>query len=388
MSADRQRPVGPPLPRPRYGAAALSDLLPAALAALGVPGEANVLQLPPARRVCVLLVDGLGWELLRAHPQAAPYLSSLAAAGRPLHAGFPATTATSLVSLGTGRPPGEHGMFGYEMVVAADGREEILNSLRWDDHVDPLRLQPGSTAFERAEAAGISVSRVAPGAFRDSGLTVAGLRGGDYVEAETAGERAALTAAALRRGERALVYVYYGDLDSTGHRQGCASESWLLQLAHVDRLAEQIADGLPADAVLIVTADHGMVDVAPHRRVDTDTTPELLTGVRHIAGEPRAVYVHAQPGAACDVHAAWSELLGDRMWVLTRQQAIDAGWFGPAVADCLRPRIGDVVAAAYGDAAVVGSRRMPPSMLALVGMHGSLTSAEADVPLLIATRRS
>ena len=121
---------------PQYGSGALPDLASSVLAALGVPGEACPLGLPPADRVCRLVIDGLGWELLRAHPAAAPFLSELAVSGRPLTAGFPATTATSLASLGTGRPPGQHGLLGYQ--VAVPGAGLLLNALRWDKRVDPV----------------------------------------------------------------------------------------------------------------------------------------------------------------------------------------------------------------------------------------------------------
>ena len=94
---------------PRYGESTLADLACSVLASLGVRSEPNPLALPEADRVCLLVVDGMGWELLRDHQAAAPFLSELAVTGRPLTAGFPATTATSLASLGTGRPPGQHG---------------------------------------------------------------------------------------------------------------------------------------------------------------------------------------------------------------------------------------------------------------------------------------
>lgn len=95
---------------PRYGAGTLADVVPSVLAGMEVPGMINVLGLPPASRVCLLLVDGLGWRLLRSHEAEAPFLSSLAAEGEPITAGFPATTATSVASVGTGLPSGEHGL--------------------------------------------------------------------------------------------------------------------------------------------------------------------------------------------------------------------------------------------------------------------------------------
>jgi len=168
---------------PRYGESSLADLGSSVLASLGAAGEPGVLGLPAADRVCVLVVDGLGWELLREHPAAAPFLSELAVGGRALSAGFPATTATSLASLGTGRPPGLHGVLGYQ--VAVPGQGWLLNALHWDARVDPVAWQPGSTIFERAVAAGIGAFRVGHSAFRKTGLFLATMRGAEYVSANT-----------------------------------------------------------------------------------------------------------------------------------------------------------------------------------------------------------
>src|SRR4029079_13028032 len=134
---------------PSYGAAGLADLASSMLASLDpdAPESQNVLGLPSTRRACLLIVDGLGWELLRDHPAAAPFLSELTMTGRALTAGFPATTVTSLSSLGTGLPPGQHGMLGYQVAVPGTGR--LLNGLRWDDRVDPLSWQPSPSTYQR-----------------------------------------------------------------------------------------------------------------------------------------------------------------------------------------------------------------------------------------------
>ncbi|MQA88105.1 MAG: alkaline phosphatase family protein [Streptosporangiales bacterium] len=371
--------VPPPLVLPRYGSTTLADFSTSLLAALRVPGEPNALGLETLDRVCVLLVDGLGQEQLRAHPEEAPYLSSLLDDGQVLTVGFPATTATSLASLGTGRPPGVHGMLGYQVAIPGAGR--LMNNLRWDSEIDPLTWQPQPTVYERAAGAGLTAAYVAPGEFAGSGLTVATARGVRYVPADSVGECVARAGVALRDGERSFVVVYYGDLDATGHRNGCRSAAWRYQLGHVDRLAEQLADGLSAGAALYVTADHGMVDVAPEGRVDAQAVPELQEGVALLGGEARARHVYARQGAAADVLAAWQELLGDRMWIASRQEAVAAGWFGSRVDDVMLPRIGDVVAAAHGPVAVTASRTEPAESQ-LVGLHGSMTADEQLVPLL------
>jgi len=362
---------------PAYGVASLPDLSESLVASLSGEGT-NTLGLAPARRVCLLIVDGLGWDALRNHQAVAPFLSELAFNGTPLSCGFPSTTVTSLSSLGTGRPPGEHGMLGYQ--VAVPGAGALLNGLRWDAKIDPVRWQPLPTIFERAERAGIAATHVAWGGLQATGLSRAAFRGTRFRRANSMGALAAETSAALAESGRALVTVYHGELDGAGHDYGTLSDAWNFQLAHVDKLAEQIAGAMPPGAVLYVTADHGMVTVGDHDRIDADQITELREGVALLGGEPRARHVYAKPGAAGDVLATWREVLGDRAWVLTRDEAIKGGWFGPVTPE-MAPRIGDVVAAMAGTAAVVATRAEPRES-ALYGMHGSLTPAEQLIPAL------
>jgi hypothetical protein len=375
-----------PFVAPPYGRGTLADLLPSVLARLGLPGETDVLGLALPRRVAVLLIDGLGAELLAAHADRAPCLTALAGgpgAGR-LAAGFPSTTATSLTSLGTGLPPGAHGVLGLTMRRPDGG---LLSALHWNsDEVDPVAWQPHATAFERAAAAGVLVRAVGPRRFRGSGLNTAAFRGALPRGAESPGELAAGTLAALDTGGRddpVLVYSYHGDLDATGHREGCESAAWGYQLEHVDRLVEQIVTGLRPGQALVVTADHGMLDVPAAARVDVDLRTELLAGVELLAGEPRARYVHALPGAAGDVLAAWREVLGADWLVCSRDEAVAAGWFGPRVEKSRRALIGDVVAVPFGPGAVVAGTA-EPVVSKLIGMHGGLSTGEQFVPLLCA----
>ena len=369
----------------RYGQASLSDVLPSVLAALGVPGEPNVLEIEPAECIVVLLVDGLGWQLLREHAGHAPFLSSLAA--RPLTAGFPTTTAVSITSLGTGVPPGQHGMTGY--VTRADGLAEPVNWLTWRGarsgvdllgNLPPEQVQPVTTAFQRAEQAGLNATVVSAPAFRDSGLTRAALRGGHYLRAFTAADTATVAAAAART-RRGLIYCYYSELDLIGHVHGCRSDAWLAQLRLVDLGAQLLADRLPVGTRLLVTADHGMVDVPETAKIDYDSEPSLQEGVELLAGEGRVRYLHVAPGELGAVRARWAEVLGDRMALLTRDEAIDHGWFGPDVGEPARQRIGDLIAVAVSDVAVV-RRKAESRNASLIGQHGALTEAELLVPLL------
>jgi hypothetical protein len=366
---------------PDYGEGTLSDLANSLLASLGVNDAANPLGLASTRRACLLIVDGLGWELLRAHQAAAPFLSELTFTGRALTAGFPATTVTSLSSLGTGLPPGRHGMLGYQ--VAVPGQDRLLNGLRWDEQIDPVDWQPAPTIYQRAAAADIAAFRVAARGLEKTGFSLASMRGATYRPADSMGALVAQASWALADSDRALVTVYHPDLDGTGHVFGSQSEAWSYQLAHVDKMAEQLASSLPSGTVLYVTADHGMVDAAPDDKIDVDLVPGLRDGVALLGGEPRARHVYAGPGAARDVLATWQGVLGGRAWVASRDEAIEAGWFGP-VEPRFAPRIGDVVAAPAGPWALVATKAEPLES-SLLGMHGSLTPGDQFVPLLSVT---
>ncbi|MGW7314964.1 alkaline phosphatase family protein [Streptomyces sp. NPDC054854] len=376
-------------PVPHYGTGSLADLLPTLAAGQGVPGlAAGIAELTPADRNCVFLVDGMGWEQIKAHPDEAPYLTSLLAGsrggtGRPITSGFPATTATSLASVGTGLPPARHGLPGYAVRNPASG--ELMNQLRWQPWTAPKPWQPYPTVFQLADAAGVHTAQVSSPTFRTTPLTKVALSGGTFHGRMTGEERMDLAAIQLAAAERSLVYTYYSELDGAGHRHGVDSDAWRGQLMFVDRLVRRLAEQLPPRTALYVTADHGMVDVPfdEDSRIDFDDDWELGAGVALLGGEGRARHVYAVPGAEADVLTVWREVLGDRFWVASREEALELGWFGvPGECDeRVLGRIGDVVAAAQADVAITASRN-EPNESALVGMHGSMTAAEQLVPLL------
>ncbi|GAA4849724.1 alkaline phosphatase family protein [Saccharopolyspora rosea] len=377
---------------PDHDGRALSDVLPSLLGAMGIDGFADTIGFPGCRNAVALLIDGLGWELLRDHAADAPFLVSLLTRP-PLKAGFPTTTVTSITSLGTGRCAGEHGVVGYSFADPSGG---LLHPLSWGAHPagghrrslleswPPEQAQPNTTVLQRAAASGVDVRTVVPAEFQGTGLTRAALRGGAFHGVRAFGDLAAELLAAAGAPEPTLGYGYHGHLDLLGHVHGPGSPPWRLQLAQIDRLVATLAEHLPASAVLAVVADHGMVAVDPSDALDADTDPALRDGVRLVGGEVRARHVYAEPGAVADVHAAWRETIGARGVVLTGERAVDEGWFGPVVTDPVRRRIGDVIAV-MRESGVIRSAAEPGES-ALRGQHGSLTSAEQLVPVLVVNR--
>ncbi|HSF97135.1 MAG TPA: alkaline phosphatase family protein [Ornithinibacter sp.] len=382
--------TGDPSALPPVGAGpSLADVLPSVARSLGVPWGAVVpsgdgtasrgFDLPPTRRAVVVLVDGLGHDLLVRRAGHAPWLRSQLPTTRRVASGFPSTTATSMGTFGTGLAAGAHGLLGYEVLVP--GADRLLNELSWEDGPDPRTWQPHETVFEAVERAGVDVVRIGPAYFDGSGLTTAALRGGRFVAGVSLEARVDATIAAVRSAPRTLVHLYWGELDKVGHVHGCDSWQWGEELESIDRELARLAARLPPDCSLTVTADHGMVD-APHElRLDVADLPVLAAGVRHVSLEARAPQLYVEEGAAQEVRDAWAEVLGERGIVLDRVDAVAAGWFGAVLPQNL-PRIGDVVVAMRGRFAVVDSRRARPELLALLGLHGSLSDDEVAVPFV------
>ncbi|WP_298456998.1 alkaline phosphatase family protein [uncultured Cellulomonas sp.] len=372
---------------PRYTGESLGAVLPAVADAVGVPLGDGLsarsradLGLPRVDRVCLVLVDGLGWENLSERAGHAPFLRSLLADGRRLVTGYPSTTAASLGLLGTGRGPGRTGMVGY--TARHPGTGALANLVSWTDVGPARQWQREPTVFEQVDAGGVPVTTVGPARFAGSGLTEAVLRGGAYQRAESLADR--VDAAVYALMGPALVYLYWGDVDKTGHHHGVGSWQWGEALAELDRELARLARMLPPGTLLAVTADHGMVDVDLSSRWDVATTPALAEDVELVAGEPRALHVHTRGTGAEHVEAVaarWRATLGPAAVVATRDEAIAAGWFGP-IADHVRPVLGDVVVATTGRSTVVDSRTQSAASLDLIGVHGSFTPAEMTVPLL------
>ncbi|MGI8613225.1 MAG: alkaline phosphatase family protein [Nocardioidaceae bacterium] len=363
---------------PRYGERSLTEVVPSVGAALGLPGLVDVLGLPASSRYVIFVVDGLGAQQLREAGGSAPYLASLLDDHEPLTCGVPSTTATSLTSLSTSLPPGRHGLVGYTCRIP--GTNRLLNTLKWDADVDPVAWQPHPSAFTRLGALGAQTMVVNSTSFETSGLTRCGQRHVAYHGIDSPWERLeAVCDAAAVAGS--VTYAYESVLDHTGHEAGWRSPRWLAELTRVDAELLRLRSELPTDAVLLVTADHGMVDVGPDDRVDVDEAVDLLDDVTLIGGEARFRHVYARAGAAADVADRWTAVLGERALVRTRDEAVAAGWFG-SVSERVRPRLGDVVAASTGSSAVL-CRRLFPVEARMVGFHGSLTAQEMNVPLLV-----
>ncbi|WP_241179616.1 alkaline phosphatase family protein [Pseudoclavibacter albus] len=364
------------------GKPTLADVLPNCVSALR--GETGSMGLPPVDQAVVLLVDGLGAVNLK--PNTAYARRMVTTWGkRDLAFSFPSTTASAIATLTTGERAGVHGMLGYTVLDRSSGT--VRNQLSgWGDGMDPATWQPCPTIFEQLAERPDALPSFVVGvpAYAESGLTQACLRGAEYVAASSIMERIEATLELLAREPRCLIYCYVAELDQAGHRYGAESSEWLAALEELDQAVGVLTQYLPSRAGLIITADHGMVDVPHTRHIDMEYASPLLEGVVHIGGEPRLRHLYLEDASATATERLlerWREHDGHRALIVSREDAMSAGWFGATVTEAARSRIGDILIATqklvgYYPEDVTGHGRM------IVGQHGSIAPEECIVPVI------
>ena len=358
---------------PDYEGACLNNLLPSVAARL--LGGTPVLDVPRAARYVILLIDGLGWFPVAEHSHDSDLFAPGLGRAMRLTCAVPSTTATSLTSIGCGSAPGSHGVVGYSFLDP--DRRCVVNALTWvggPADVEGFACEP--TLYQRMRSRGITSGCVSLARFKGSGLQRLAFGGAEHLGVETEGDHRAfigLVTRALRDHE--VVYAYERGLDHSGHAHGVGSWQWLDSLVRAEDLVTNLVEALPEDTCLLVTGDHGMVDVPKQHQITIEDHPGLR-GAWRVGGEPRFRQLYDQRPER--LAKAWASELGERAEVWLRDDAIEAGWFGD-VSDRVRSRIGDVLVVMQGDWAV--HTRSLPKEFGLHGQHGSLTAAEMYVPL-------
>ncbi len=323
-----------------------------------------------ARQIVLLVIDGLGWEQLQERVHLAPTLAAMT--GGPITTVVPSTTAAALTSIATGLTPGEHGLVGYRMDMSG----EVLNVLRWHTSRGDARRQiEPSVTQPFAPFLGERVPVVGKADLEASAFTAAHLRGTRPCGYRLLSSLPVILGDLLRSGEP-FVYAYYDGIDKVAHERGFGA-FYDAELRAVDQLVGDVRAELPAGAVLLVTADHGQVQVGENTVVPH---ADVLRCVRAQSGEGRFRWLHARPGAADDLLAAAVEHHSDTGWVRPRAQMIDEGWFGSVVSPPIAARYGDVALVPHAPVTYFDPDDSGP--FPLICRHGSLTSAEMLVPLL------
>lgn len=357
---------------PDYEAGCITNVM----AALVEPPDAAPGWMPVAAteadQIVLLVLDGLGWLQLQDRLAIAPVLAGMA--GGSITTVAPSTTATALTSITTGLTPGQHGVIGYRMHVDGD----VLNVLRWQANgrdaralIPPEKVQATEPFLSQRPAV------VTKAEFRNSGFTIAHLDGTRFTGYRMPSTLVAEIDRLVGQGEP-FVYGYYDGIDKVAHEYGFGPV-YDAELRSVDRLVGDLLAALPPRAALVVTADHGQVEVGDRL---VPLAADVVAAMSMQSGEGRFRWLHARPGRAVELLEATRASHGDTGWVAPIEQVLDEQWFGPVVTDATRARLGDVALLARADVSYIDPDDSGP--FELVGRHGSLTRAEMLVPLLAA----
>ena len=354
----------------------LAGLSQSIFASLGLSGTTNYLGFEESKRTALVLIDGLGFNSLSQYRDQFPSLNNFSSS-TPLNSHFPTTTATNLVSLGTGVLPGEHGMLGYTVRVPRSGEPgRLLNALKWDERVDPLMWQRVPTLYERAMNESLQISHIAEKRYEGSGFTAAGMRGAEYIGANHVSEMITAAKNAHTR-ENSYSYIYLNAVDAAGHAQGVGSDRWLSALESVGQLLDGLSNSLPAGTTIYLTADHGMINA--DEKIILGEGNDLLKNVTLIGGEARARHIYLREGTVAEAYSQWSEHFAEKMDLFTKADA--QRLFGDVVSEDSLDRMGDLIAVPR-DGIVLLDPAVASKEAMMVGHHGGFTQDEVLIPLL------
>jgi hypothetical protein len=374
--------------RPDYGGGGLVNLMASLAAGLGGTERWPVAPaLPPeqvaeARNVVLVIIDGLGWRAVAEHPDS--WLARHTVA--PLTSVYPSTTTSAITTLLTGVPPAVHGLPAWFTWLREWDRVAVplMGAPRDGERTAEMALPYQQSSF--TTDLDVTAHTIQPGWLMDSAYTRhhagAAWRHGFDGLAEL-NER--IVEIATLSSERNYLQAYWPEYDHLCHEHGTTAPETLAHFAAIDVALSELRAALPEDALLLVTADHGLVDTAPdgcHQLMDH---PRMAAELRvPLCGEPRAPFLHVRPGRLAAVRDYIREHFAGVATPWTREEVLWAGWLGPGEPHPeLEHRIGDLVLEMAPGQVLVGSadQRGP----CLRGVHGGFSAAEMSVPLVVAT---
>jgi predicted AlkP superfamily pyrophosphatase or phosphodiesterase len=362
------------LPSPPKSFGRLSDVFISALGSM--TGIDNRLGLRKVDLGCVVMVDGLGVENITFAAGHMKFLGKQSL--NAIRCAFPSTTASSLVSFATGDRPGVHNFVGYQV----QKNDEPLNLLTGLTPNDAKALQRRVTVSEKARASGLECYFIGPPEYENSGFTNATMRDATYVAEKEISKRVSRAVELLKTQKRCLIYLYIPELDQTAHRHGSRSMQWLQRAEDVDSELSRLVDEAPKRAGILVTADHGIVDVPTTNHIYLDDLDFDWAVVQSVGGDPRSRFLYlTEPSLTSSVRQSLTDELGADVHVCEVQDLVDSGWLANPTAEA-RSLLPQLFLIAKTAVAIYHRSFSKPQSMKMIGQHGSISDAETRVPLV------
>lgn len=354
----------------------LGEVLISALAS--VSGQNNSLGLVSRRSVCVILVDGLGASNLKSASGHARFLNSQQSDSAMCW--FPATTSTSISSFATASNPWENGFLGYQVYDKSLQTPRNLLS-GWVDFFEGKNYQNNMTVAESAVSSGVSFVTVAPSLYEHSGFTGATMRGSTFYGVDKVADRFTETLRLLSDPAPKVVYLYIPELDQMAHARGSESISWLNQLEDLDSLVRGFVSEIPKHSGVILTADHGVVDVPKENHIYLDDIMPL-SEFKFVGGDTRSLYLYFQDSVDVESNRNLLEqTLSESCYICTPEDLVNAGYWKTLSSKSANVAP-DLLVLARKRVALYHRGFAKVKSLAMVGHHGSITNEELAIPLL------
>ncbi|MEH6471672.1 MAG: alkaline phosphatase family protein [Halopseudomonas sp.] len=339
------------------------------------------------RPVALLVIDGLGYQFLQRFPASALARHCV----QRLTSVFPTTTAAAVTALALGVPAQQHGISGWftylrelgavvmPLPFMPRGGGSVYSDLgiSADSMLDARPLLPRLN--RRVQVSG-------PGYIADSDFSRALYGNAPKAPHNSLAQLFDQLTKGLKHRGHPLVWGYWTELDGLAHQYGSGSAEVSAHFHQIDRLFEQWLEQLAgSDALVLVTADHGLIDVVDEQRLLLEHHPELEAMLRlPLCGEPRAAFCYLRPGCQRDFEQYFAEHFADLFEVVASEQLLEQRLFGRGSPSSRLPdRIGDMTVLAKQQA-IINDRLLQERPFLQRGVHGGLSAEELYVPLVMA----
>jgi hypothetical protein len=404
---------------PRYESYCLSKIPTLVLALLRIPQPDHPL-LPivqntwadrqPPLKVVLLLIDGFGWHQWLRYAERYDVFNHITTRGvvAPMTTVFPSTTAAALTSIHSGLTPQEHGLPEWWVYfdeldtiaaslpftpLGAQGRDRLLEA-----GVKPSILFQGKTIYQTLAKAQIPSFTLIRGAYAHSAYSLQVHKGSITVPFINSSDLLVnLRQKISEVSGPAYFFVYWDAVDAIAHTYGPHTEqyhaelngfSYLLQRELIERLPRHIA----ADVLLMVTADHGHINVAPRDTLYLNRYPRFVQSlqVSHAGqrilpwGSPRDVFLRVQEDRLAETATWLTKRLAGKATVLTIAEALQRQLFGEGKPHKrFKHRVGNLLILPDNDY-LIWFEHLKGKKVTLQGMHGGLRPDEMLIPFAAA----
>jgi len=334
------------------------------------------------KNVVVMLLDGLGMNILRHHLSETSFLRSNLR--HELSAVYPSSTVPSTVSFKTGLTPIEHGWWGHFLYFKTLGQtvnvftnNEMCSRKKVLIENVAHKIMPYTSLLDEVSEhkKTMKAYMLCPPEARDEFHI-------SQLSYENFGEMCNYIRTLTTLPERHLIYAYHDHPDETMHKFGIDSEETSKMLVELDSQISSILSECE-DTLLLITADHGQTSLKETR--DIADLPEMMDMLSILPnGCSRATNFFVKSGCKRNFEKLVHHYFDDKFLLFTKDEVIEKNLLGvgnphPEFYDTF----GDYMLCAIDNCEIICSTIFGHPAPSPLGVHGGLTIDEMKVPLII-----